>query len=92
MSYKCLEIIPLVEEIFALGIKEDSEYCRNRFSSIDIGRLLAELIEDAWDPEDEDDSDGETGPLESKFVDMLREERLFIALDAFMYWDSSDKE
>ena len=87
-----MKIIPLVEEIFALGIKEDSEYCRNRFSSIDIGRLLAELIEDAWDPEDEDDSDGETGPLESKFVDMLREERSFIALDAFMYWDSSDKE
>ena len=47
---------------------------------MNIRLLLEELTEDTWDPEDDEDSDGETGPLNSKFVDILWEERLFAAV------------
>ena len=47
--------------------------------------LLVELIEDSWDPEEEEDSDGEIGPLESKLVDIrLWEEGSFVAADMWI--------
>ena len=48
---------------------------------MNIRLLLVELTEETWDPEEDEDSDGETGPLNSKLVDILWEERLFAVVD-----------
>ena len=56
----------------ALDKIHDSEYWRVLLSSMNIWwRLLVELIDDSWDPEEEDDSDGEIGPFEPKLVAIL---------------------
>ena len=62
---------------------QDSEYWRILLSSIDFGDLLVKLIEEAWDPEDVDEAEGETEPAESKCVDILREDWLFIDVETY---------
>ena len=39
-----------------------------------------ELTEDTWDPEEDEDSDGEAGPLNSELVFILWDDMEFVAV------------